>query len=284
MSPATSLALVNKLHPALRPRLEVELVELAAGSPLLLEQLVSGDAVSPTLVHAVRARVTALPSVTIEQLAVLALHGRPLPRHLLGPRRCRGGAAGGCGARARASRRSPPRPRPARRRRRRPRRGTDPAGDPRPAGDRLRRRRRGAPPCSPRGSGSPLPSWPSAGPASAAPAEAAQLLAMAVEARGDDASVRLRLDAAAALIAVNQPAAAADALAAGFDDGANVAERAEAGWYRSQAAWLKRDERAAARHCDDALALVRGRARRSRRTSSSSGSTRVCASASATRP
>ena len=42
----------------------------------------------------------------------------------------------------------------------------------------------------------------------ASPAERAQLLALAVEARGPTASARLRLDAAAALIAVNQPAEA----------------------------------------------------------------------------
>ena len=90
----------------------------------------------------------------------------------------------------------------------------------------------------------------------ASPAEAAQLLALAVEARGHDAGVRLRLDAAAALIAVNQPAAA-DSIAAGVE-AATSTERAEAGWYRSQAAWLQGDEQAAERHCDEALALVKG--------------------------
>jgi DNA-binding CsgD family transcriptional regulator len=93
--------------------------------------------------------------------------------------------------------------------------------------------------------------------ATAPAAPAAHLLAMAVEARGHAADVRLRLDAAAALLAVNQPATA-DSIAAGVDDTAPLVDRAEAGLYRAQAAWLEGDERAAERHCDDALALVRG--------------------------
>ncbi len=47
----------------------------------------------------------------------------------------------------------------------------------------------------------------------ASPAERAQLLALAVEARGPTADAQLRLDAAAALIAVNQPAEAEAVLA-----------------------------------------------------------------------
>ena len=83
LSRAASLALAGRLHPTLDVGSRSRLVELAGGNPLLLEQLVSGDAVSPTLLHAVRSRVAALPSVTVEQLAVLAVHGRALPRHLL---------------------------------------------------------------------------------------------------------------------------------------------------------------------------------------------------------
>ena len=60
--------------------------------------------------------------------------------------------------------------------------------------------------------------------ATAIPAEAAQLLALAVEARGNGAAVRLRLDAAAALIAVNQPATA-NFIAAGVEAATSVGHR-----------------------------------------------------------
>ena len=88
------------------------------------------------------------------------------------------------------------------------------------------------------------------------PAAKAQLLALAVEARGLAAGARLRLDAAAALLAVNQPVPAVtiiDQL-----DSADPVTRAEACWYRSQAAWLAGDEALAERHCDEALSLAAG--------------------------
>ena len=90
----------------------------------------------------------------------------------------------------------------------------------------------------------------------ASPAQRAQLLALAVDARGPAASDRLRLDAAAALIAANQPATAEAIVDPVLDS--DAATRAEAGWYRSQAAWLAGDEALADRRCVDALALVEG--------------------------
>ena len=82
--------LAGKLHPHLDSASRSRLVELAGGNPLLLGQLVADDVVSPTLVDAVRSRVAALPSVTVEQLALVAVHRSPLPRPMLT-------AAGGAG-------------------------------------------------------------------------------------------------------------------------------------------------------------------------------------------
>ena len=161
---------------------------------------------SPTLVDAVRSRVAALPSVTVEQLALVALHRSPLPRPLLA-------AAGGA--------------------------GVADAGTLVVEGDegvmlahalladtiielvdgetRRRLHRRLAVVCDDADAARHLAA---AGDEEAAaecaeraattgsPAERAQLLALAVEARGPKAGARLRLDAAATLIAVNQPAEA----------------------------------------------------------------------------
>ena len=255
LSPSAARALARKLHPTLDRSASSRLVELAGGSPLLLQQLVNGDAVSPTLVHAVRSRVTALPSVTIEQLAVVALHGRPLPRHLLAA----AGAADVLEAGTALVRED-----------------TDGIGlahalladvvvDLVDDDTRQAIHTRLAEVCDAAdaarhllaaGQREAAADQAERAARTASPAEAAQLLALAVEARGHDAAVRLRLDAAAALIAVNQPTAA-DSIAAGVE-AATSTERAEAGWYRSQAAWLQGDEQAAERHCDEALVLVKG--------------------------
>ena len=80
---AAAVDVARQLHPHLDPSSRSTLVELAGGNPLLLEQLVANDVVSPTLLDAVLSRVAALPSVTVEQLALIALHRSPLPRRLL---------------------------------------------------------------------------------------------------------------------------------------------------------------------------------------------------------
>ena len=76
-------ALAAKLHPTLDGPSRSRLVDLAAGNPLLIEQLVSGEVVSLTLADAVRARVAGVPPGILEQLATVALDGRPLPASLL---------------------------------------------------------------------------------------------------------------------------------------------------------------------------------------------------------
>ena len=254
LSRRASLALAGRLHPTLDLGSRARLVDLAGGNPLLLEQLVSGDAVSPTLLDAVRSRVASLPSVTVEQLAVLAVHGRALPRHML--------EAAGAGDALDAVglvREQPD--------------GvvlahalladaiTELIDDPTRRAIHCRLARvcddmDAARHLLAAGEHAAAAEHAEHAASTAPPAAAAQLLAMAVEASGDAATVRLRLDAAAALIAVNQPTTA-DSIAAGVDETASAADRAEAGLYRSQAAWLMRDEREAERHCQDAIALVR---------------------------
>ncbi len=254
MGRTAALALARRLHPDLDEIARQHLVDLAGGSPLLIEQLVSGDVVSPTLIDAVRARVENLPTVTIEQLAVLALHGRPLPVEILEAvgaievveacslvtacdglvtlahaliadavvglvsddtcRRIHARLAAACDDADAA-------------------RHLLAAGDGPGAAERAERAA-----------------------ATAAPADQAQLLALAVDARGGTATARLRLDAAAALLAANQPATAS-AIVSTLTDG-DRRTTAEAGLYRSQAAWLAGDESTADLLCAEALSLVEG--------------------------
>ena len=201
-----------------------------------------------------RSRVAALPSVTVEQLALVAVHRSPLPRPMLT-------AAGGAGV-ADA--------------------GTLVVEDDEgvmlahalladaiiglvDSDTRRRLHRRLAVVCDDADAARHLAAAGDEKAAAeraeraattASPAQRAQLLALAVQARGPTADARLRLDAAAALIAVNQPSEA-EAVVAGLADAGGVT-RAEAGWYRSQAAWLTGDEARADRLCVEALALVEG--------------------------
>ena len=214
LTPPAARALARRLHPTLDLNSRSRVVELAGGNPLLIEQLVAGDAVSPTLRDAVRTRVAALPAVTIEQLAVLALHGRPLPRELVAV----AGAADAASAGALVIE------------------GTEGVSLAHALladavveliDDDVRRRihARLAEVCDDAdGARHLLAAGDHVGAAERAEraaetsttAAAAQLLALAVDARGDTADVRLRLDAAAALIAANRPATA-EAIVAPLD-------------------------------------------------------------------
>lgn len=252
LEPRAAHAVAQRLHPGLDAVARQRLLDLAGGNPLLLAQLVAGDVVSATLIDAVQSRVASLPAVDVEQLAVLALNVRPLPVDALDA----AGAADvvragglveehdGCVAVAHSLLADAVvRLVDDDTRRRIHERlaaisdGADAArhllaaGEPLAAAERAERVA-----------------------TDASPAQRAQLLALAVDARGANAGARLRLDAAAALIVANQPAAAERMVSPLVE--LDAVTCAEAGLYRSQAAWLAGDEALADRRCNDALALV----------------------------
>ena len=252
LSTAQADSLARRLHPTLQVESRSRLVELAGGNPLLLTQLAAGDVVSPTLVEAVRGRLARLSAAILEQLAALALHGRPVPADQLAA----AGAAAVLDAGALVM--------------------TSDAGvtlahhlladavidllD-----DETRRRvylRLAALGDDADAARHLLAAGDVDGAATAAeraaqsapPASRAQLLSLAVDARGRSAPAALRLDAATALLAVHRPGLALAVLADVETEDQVVL--AEVGWRRAQSAWLNGDEAAAESQCEQALALV----------------------------
>lgn len=73
-----ALRLVRRLHPELAGAQRDRLVEAAHGNPLLLAHLARGGSISPTLRAAVTDRLLACPPGTLTELGKLALRGAPV--------------------------------------------------------------------------------------------------------------------------------------------------------------------------------------------------------------
>ena len=249
LSPRAAQALARRLHPELDEQRRRQLVAAAAGNPLLLNALVAGMDVSPTLAGALAARLGNLDQGERDVLGRMALFGRAAPIVIVGTlddRRSAGLVAttGGLSdfthpliadtilallddsSRLRlhadlASRAD----------------DGDAARHYMAIGDRT-----AAADCAER-----------AASLVAAP-ERADLLSLATLARGDAAPHRLRLDTAASLLGASRPLDS-DAVAATVHGGRSC-DNAEALLYRSQAAWLRGDTAAAAALCSAARAEV----------------------------
>lgn len=79
LTPGAAAELVQRLRPRLTTSEVTSLVERSGGNPLLLEELADADTDIATLHRAVLARCSQLPDDHLDDLALLALSGRPLP-------------------------------------------------------------------------------------------------------------------------------------------------------------------------------------------------------------
>lgn len=84
LRPRAAHALVRRLHPELDELRSLELVAAAGGNPLLLNALVSGIDVSPTLAQALAARLGVLDQQERDVLGKMALFGKRAPTELVG--------------------------------------------------------------------------------------------------------------------------------------------------------------------------------------------------------
>ncbi len=80
---AVCRSLVEEWHPELAPEDRERLVQVAGGSPLLLQHLVLDGQTSPTLRAAAQARLAALPDAVAAAVTELALVGRPVSPDVL---------------------------------------------------------------------------------------------------------------------------------------------------------------------------------------------------------
>lgn len=78
LAPTDAAQLVRRLRPRLIASEVASLVERSGGNPLLIEELADTDADIATLHRAVLARCRQLPDLQLDDLALLALSGRPL--------------------------------------------------------------------------------------------------------------------------------------------------------------------------------------------------------------
>src|SRR5436190_20237663 len=81
---AAALTLLSSIRPGLSTFEAREVLRLARGNPLLLEELSPGGDASPSLRRSLEARLAHCPPEARAAMALLALLGRPAERGLLG--------------------------------------------------------------------------------------------------------------------------------------------------------------------------------------------------------